>query len=188
MDNLIARGAEDDGALIGFVEQSAINARIKDANNDAEAQETKQTVWATVLGGLGSGLTVTPVPELQVIGIAITAATPYITSQVGAPSPDQVATAVTMSDFSRELIFQGMMAQASNDGRLPDEAYINDKKVPYTYDWMDDNHHIDFDMIRKSQDYQRQFNSWLEDTDIHAVDIENDFDDGVESGRQRAGQ
>ena len=87
-----------------------------------------------------------------------------------------------------ELIFQGMMAQASNDGRLPDEAYINDKKVPYTYDWMDDNHHIDFDMIRKSQDYQQEFNSWLEDTDIHAVDIENDFDDGVESGRQRAGQ
>lgn len=189
MDNLIARGARDDGALIGFVEQSAINARIKDANNDAEAEDTKQDVWTAVLGGLGSGLTVIPVPELQVIGIAITAATPYILNQVRTPpNLNQVTTADTMSDFSRELIFQGMMAQASNDGRLPDEAYINDKKVPYTYDWMDDNHHIDFDMIRRSQDYQRQFNSWLEDTDIHAVDIENDFDDGVSLGRQRAGQ
>ena len=52
---------------------------------------------------------------------------------------------------------------------------------------MDDNHHIDFDMIRKSQDYQQQFNSWLEDTDIHAVGIEGDFYDGVSSGRQRGG-
>lgn len=189
MDNLIARGAQDDGALIGFVEQSAINARIKDVNDDAEAEDTKQDVWTAVLGGLGSGLTVVPVPEVQVIGVAITIATPYILNQVRTPpNLNQVTTAATMSEFSRELIFQGMMAQASKDGRLPDEAYINDKKVPYTYDWMDDNHHIDFDMIRKSQDYQQQFNSWLEDTDIHAVDIENDFDDGVESGRQRAGQ
>ena len=157
-------------------------------NDDAEAEDTKQDVWTAVLGGLGSGLTVVPVPEVQVIGVAITIATPYILNLVRTPpNLNQVTTAATMSEFSRELIFQGMMAQASNDGRLPDEAYINDKKVPYTYDWMDDNHHIDFDMIRKSQDYQQEFNSWLEDTDIHAVDIENDFDDGVESGRQRAG-
>ena len=195
MDNLIARGAKDDGALIGFVEQSAINARIKNMNDEAaahaKAEDIKQDVWTSVLGGLGSGLAATSRPDLQLIGVSITAATPFITRAVRTPSnpnQNQVTTAATMSEFSRELIFQGMMAQASNDGRLPDEAYINDKKVPYTYDWMDDNHHIDFEMIRRSQDYQRQFNSWLEDTDIHAVDIENDFDNGVASGRQRAGQ
>ena len=103
------------------------------------------------------------------------------------PDLKQVTTAATMAEFSRELIFQEIMVQASNDGRLPDEAYINDKKVPYTYDWMDDNHHINFDMIRKSQDCQQQFNSWLEDADIHAVGIEGDFYDGVSSGRQRGG-
>ena len=145
-------------------------------------------LWATVLSRLGSGLTLISLLGFPELGVTITVATPYIISQMRMP-PDlkQVTTAATMAEFSRELIFQEIMVQASNDGRLPDEAYINDKKVPYTYDWMDDNHHIDFDMIRRSQDYQQQFNSWLEDTDIHAVDIEGDFYDGVSSGRQRAG-
>ena len=184
MDNLIAHGARDDGALIGFVEQSAINARTRNANDDAQ---TQQNIWTAMLGGLGSGLTVMPSPGLQVLGVAITAATPFITSKAGAPDLKRVTTAATMAESSRELIFQEMMAQVSNDGRLPDKAYVNDKNAPYKYDWMNDDHHIDFDMMRRSQDYQRQFNSWLEDTDIHAIDIEDEFHGGVALGRQRAG-
>lgn len=63
-------------------------------------------LWATVLSGLGSGLTLISLPGFPELGVTITVATPYIISRMRMP-PDlkQVTTAATMAEFSRELIF-----------------------------------------------------------------------------------
>ena len=105
------------------------------------------------------------------------------------PSPDDPRTAVSdLTAEAEDTTHGSMMAQLSNAGRLPEEAYtdLDGNNYSQFYEWMDDNNTIDFDMVRGSEEYRGQFTNWLKDASIPSVNIHDTFSQGVEDGGKTA--
>ncbi|SHE26048.1 DUF6571 family protein [Actinomyces glycerinitolerans] len=181
MDEALKTASRNDGALLGFIEQSAVNALTAHGESEAHANELTAS---TILGAFGAGLSVVPHPGAQAASVAVTAATPGLTEQMSQFDLTQVEDTEDLSEAAQQEAFQGAMAQISNAGRLPDSAYIdyNQKDLGDLYDWMDDDHQIDMTMLLSDSTYRKQFNHWMESPDVPSSDLEIQFDVGVEKG------
>ncbi|NDR54622.1 DUF6571 family protein [Actinomyces sp. 565] len=185
MDEAFKTASRNDGALLGFIEQSAVKALTEHGHSEAHA---KELTASTVLGAFGAGLSVVPHPGAQVASVVVTAATPGLTEQVSQFDLTQVENAEDLSRAAQQEAFQAAMAQIANAGRLPDAAYIdyNEKDLGDLYDWMDDDHQIDLNMLLSDSAYRNQFNHWMESPDVPSSDLEIQFSDGIETGHEYA--
>ncbi len=181
----IANAARSDGMVLGFIEQSALNVRAKNASEEGAARGAIST---TLLTGLSSGLSEIPHPVAQGTGVGLTIASSVLTMGASDPGIEAVSDADALSSAARQQVYQGIMVRLSNDHRLPAEGYIdyNDTDYATVYAWMDSNHHIDFDMVRSNSTYQQEFNSWLTDSSIPSASLLTDFGGGVTDGRNAA--
>ncbi|WP_143233382.1 DUF6571 family protein [Actinomyces ruminis] len=184
MDEAFKTASRNDGALLGFIEQSAVSALTGHGESEAHANELAAS---TVLGAFGAGLSVVPHPAAQAASVVVTAATPGLTEQMSQFDLTQVEDAEDLSDAAQQEAFQAAMAQISNAGRLPDAAYIdyNGKDLGDLYDWMDDDHQIDLTMLLSDSTYRKQFNHWMESPDVPSSDLEIQFGAGIGHGHDK---
>ena len=181
----IANAARSEGMVLGFIEQSALNVRAKNASEEGASRGAIST---TLLTGLSSGLSEIPHPVAQGTGVGLTIASSVLTMGASDPGIEAVSDADALSSAARQQVYQGIMVRLSNDHRLPAEGYIdyNDTDYATVYAWMDSNHHIDFDMVRSNSTYQQEFNSWLTDSSIPSTSLLTEFNEGVVGGRGAA--
>ena len=171
----LKNGSHADGELLGYIRQSAINKRSDDA-------ETAQKIDSTLLSAFTTGLSAAG-PAGQGLSTALSLSTPWM------PSPDDPRTAVSdLTAEAEDTTHGSMMAQLSNAGRLPEEAYtdLDGNNYSQFYEWMDDNNTIDFDMVRGSEEYRGQFTNWLKDASIPFVNIHDTFTTGTSQGERLA--
>jgi len=199
LDSDLSTGATRDGHLLGFIEQSAVNARTKQGADEATA---KQTVTSALVGGLSAGLCLAPHPVAQVAGVALAVVGPGAANAAGKPDLSAARAAQGISTDYQTQIHQSIVAQVANDGRLPEDAYKDANKIDYAtnvddtgkahpdmhpFEWMGSDHQIDISKVLSSEKNQREFNSWLEDSSLKPVrGFGKDFDDGLTEGKKHA--
>ena len=146
-------GISNDGMILGFIEQSAVNGRKEQGENEAAAEKT---VASTILGAVTKGLSFVPNPYAQGPGTAISLASPVITSATGKPDKTPVDDAATAMKNTQEQVFQSTMR--------PD-------------------HTIDTSALFDSDENRRQFNSWLDDNDIPISNFKTNYQTGMNAGK-----
>ena len=191
-------GISNDGMILGFIEQSAVNGRKKQGENEAAADKT---VASTILGAVTKGLSSVPNPYAQGPGTAIPSASPVITSATGKPDKTPVDDAATAMKNTQEQVLQSTMAQIANDGRFDESAFTNTDGTDYAtgldrngdrdarmtpYAWMRPDHTIDTSALFDSDENRRQFNSWLDDNDIPISNFRTDYQTGMNAGKEYA--
>ena len=191
-------GISNDGMILGFIEQSAVNGRKKQGENEAAAEKT---VASTILGAVTKGLSFVPNPYAQGPGTAIPSASPVITSATGKPDKTPVDDAATAMKNTQEQVLQSTMAQIANDGRFDESAFTNTDGTDYAtgldrngdrdarmtpYAWMRPDHTIDTSALFDSDENRRQFNSWLDDNDIPISNFKTDYQTGMNAGKEYA--
>ena len=194
----LQRGISNDGRILGFIEQSAVNGRKKQGENEAAADKT---VASTILAAATKGLSSVPNPYAQGPGTAISLASPGITSATGKPDKTPVDDATTAMKDTQEQVFQSTMAQIANDGRFEESAFTNRDGTDYAtgldrngdrdarmtpYAWMRPDHTIDTSALFDSDENRRQFNSWLDDNDIPISNFRTDYQTGMNAGKEYA--
>ena len=182
MDGALNNGVRQDGQLLGFISQSAINAR------DDEAKHT-EAITSSVLGGFGAGLSTIPHPAAQGIAVGISAVTPGLTHAANNSALSQIKTVEDMELESKTTINQSMIAQLANNDRLPESAYANHADPPVDYstmfDWMGTDHHVDFDAVMGSEEYREEFNAWMEDPGMRSAELMTLYEGGINDGKKR---
>jgi hypothetical protein len=188
-------GISNDGMILGFIEQSAVNGRKEQGENEAAAEKT---VASTILGAVTKGLSFVPNPYAQGPGTAISLASPVITSATGKPDKTPVDDAATAMKNTQEQVFQSTMAQIANDGRFDESAFTNTDGTDYAtgldrngdrdarmtpYAWMRPDHTIDTSALFDSDENRRQFNSWLDDNDIPISNFKTNYQTGMNAGK-----
>ena len=191
-------GISNDGRILGFIEQSAVNGRKKQGENEAAADKT---VASTILGAVTKGLSSVPNPYAQGPGTAIPSASPGITSATGKPDKTPVDDATTAMKNTQEQVLQSTMAQIANDGRFEESAFTNtdgtddatgldpngDRDTRMTpYAWMRPDHTIDTSALFDSDENRQQFNNWLDDNDIPSSNFRTDYQTGMNAGKGHA--
>ena len=191
-------GISNDGMILGFIEQSAVNGRKKQGEDEAAADKT---VASTILGAVTKGLSSVPNPYAQGPGTAIPSASPVITSATGKPDKTPVDDAATAMKNTQEQVLQSTMAQIANDGRFDESAFTNTDGTDYAtgldrngdrdarmtpYAWMRPDHTIDTSALFDSDENRRQFNSWLDDNDIPISNFKTDYQTGMNAGKEYA--
>ena len=191
-------GISNDGRILGFIEQSAVNGRKKQGENEAAADKT---VASTILGAATKGLSFVPNPYAQGPGTAISLASPGITSATGKPDKTPVDDATTAMKNTQEQVLQSTMAQIANDGRFDESAFTNTDGTDYAtgldhngdrdtrmtpYAWMRPDHTIDTSALFDSDENRRQFNSWLDDNDIPISNFKTNYQTGMNAGKEYA--
>ena len=188
-------GISNDGMILGFIEQSAVNGRKKQGEDEAAAEKT---VASTILGAVTKGLSSVPNPYAQGLGTAISLASPGITSATGKPDKTPVDDATTAMKNTQEQVFQSTMAQIANDGRFEESAFTNrdgtddatgldrngDRDTRMTpYAWMRPDHTIDTSALFDSDENRQQFNNWLDDNDIPSSNFRTNYQTGMNAGK-----
>ena len=188
-------GISNDGMILGFIEQSAVNGRKKQGENEAAADKT---VASTILGAVTKGLSFVPNPYAQGPGTAISLASPVITSATGKPDKTPVDDATTAMKNTQEQVLQSTMAQIANDGRFDESAFTNTDGTDYAtgldpngdrdarmtpYAWMRPDHTIDTSALFDSDENRQQFNSWLDDNDIPISNFKTNYQTGMNAGK-----
>ena len=188
-------GISNDGMILGFIEQSAVNGRKEQGENEAAAEKT---VASTILGAVTKGLSFVPNPYAQGPGTAISLASPVITSATGKPDKTPVDDAATAMKNTQEQVFQSTMAQIANDGRFEESAFTNTDGTDYAtgldrngdrdarmtpYAWMRPDHTIDTSALFDSDENRRQFSSWLDDNDIPISNFKTNYQTGMNAGK-----
>ena len=191
-------GISNDGRILGFIEQSAVNGRKKQGEDEAAAEKT---VASTILGAVTKGLSSVPNPYAQGLGTAISLASPGITSATGKPDKTPVDDATTTMKNTQEQVFQSTMAQIANDGRFDESAFTNtdgtddatgldpngDRDTRMTpYAWMRPDHTIDTSTLFDSDENRQQFNNWLDDNDIPSSNVKTDYQADLNAGKGHA--
>lgn len=191
-------GISNDGMILGFIEQSAVNGRKEQGENEAAAEKT---VASTILGAVTKGLSFVPNPYAQGPGTAIPSASPGITSATGKPDKTPVDDAATAMKDTQEQVLQSTMAQIANDGRFDESAFTNTDGTDYAtgldrngdrdarmtpYAWMRPDHTIDTSALFDSDENRRQFNSWLDDNDIPSSNFKTNYQTGMNAGKEYA--
>ena len=191
----LQRGISNDGRILGFIEQSAVNGRKKQGEDEAAAEKT---VASTILGAVTKGLSSVPNPYAQGPGTAIPSASPGITSATGKPDKTPVDDATTTMKNTQEQVFQSTMAQIANDGRFDESAFTNtdgtddatgldpngDRDTRMTpYAWMRPDHTIDTSTLFDSDENRQQFNNWLDDNDIPSSNVKTDYQADLNAGK-----
>nr|WP_311153563.1 DUF6571 family protein [uncultured Actinomyces sp.] len=191
----LQRGISNDGRILGFIEQSAVNGRKKQGEDEAAADKT---VASTILGAVTKGLSSVPNPYAQGLGTAISLASPGITSATGKPDKTPVDDATTAMKDTQEQVFQSTMAQIANDGRFDESAFTNrdgtddatgldpngDRDARMTpYAWMRPDHTIDTSALFDSDENRQQFNNWLDDNDIPSSNFRTNYQADLNAGK-----
>ena len=191
-------GISNDGMILGFIEQSAVNGRKEQGENEAAAEKT---VASTILGAATKGLSSVPNPYAQGPGTAIPSASPGITSATGKPDKTPVDDATTAMKNTQEQVLQSTMAQIANDGRFDESAFTNtdgtddatgldpngDRDTRMTpYAWMRPDHTIDTSTLFDSDENRQQFNNWLDDNDIPISNFKTNYQTGMNAGKEYA--
>ena len=191
-------GISNDGMILGFIEQSAVNGRKKQGENEAAAEKT---VASTILGAVTKGLSFVPNPYAQGPGTAIPSASPGITSATGKPDKTPVDDATTTMKNTQEQVLQSTMAQIANDGRFDESAFTNTDGTDYAtgldpngdrdtrmtpYAWMRPDHTIDTSALFDSDENRQQFNNWLDDNDIPISNFKTNYQTGMNAGKGHA--
>lgn len=186
-DNEIATGAYNDGLLLGYIEQSAIDARTNDKMGEAAKEAASNRVESAVVGGMGAGLSAIPTPWTQAAGIGISIATPFLddTTQVDLSDSEKVQ---NLSDRTATRLERSTISQMANNGRLDEQAFydVNNHDYSEGLPWMNSDHTIDTRMVLDDEDASQQFETWIQDNSIPSVDYKGNLSTGMEIGRQNA--
>lgn len=186
-DNEIATGAYNDGLLLGYIEQSAIDARTNDKMDAAAKEAASNRVESAVVGGMGVGLSAIPTPWTQAAGIGISIATPFLddTTQVDLSDSEKVQ---NLSDRTATRLERSTISQMANNGRLDEQAFydVNNQDYSEGLPWMNSDHTIDTRMVLDDEDASQQFETWIQDNSIPSADYKGNLSTGMEIGRRNA--
>lgn len=183
-DKSLEVGARKDGQLLGFVNDTAVNARIAKGEEEEAAQ---RDVASYGLNGLATGLSFSPDPYSKIGSAAISLLSPEITESIVNRDHAAVDTAQEMSDNAQRIVTISKQAQLSNNNRIPDGAYSDLKGNHYSnvYSWMNADNTIDLRSVLDSPTAQQDFGEWADDEDIPDT-LSNKFATGLQEGGKQA--